>query len=118
MKKTMTGFLRIAMAFATLTASQAAEIDAVRHIGGLPGVKPRAVGKLVTTDKGITFQQAGATTFVEAAQIAQVSTGDERYLKGGSFGPFVRTGIPFAGSLAIGLSGLSQSFGGVPFVLF
>ena len=108
--------MRIAMAFLTMTASQAAETYAVRHIGGLPGVKPRAVGTLIATDKGIAFKQAGATTFVDAAQIVKVSTDSERYLKGGAAGQVVRTGVPFSGGLAIGLSGFSQSFGGIPFV--
>jgi hypothetical protein len=116
MKKTITGFLRIAMALVTMTASQATETDAVRHIGGLPGVKPRAVGRLMATEKGIAFEEGGATTFVDAAQIVKVSTDDERYMKGGAFGQVVRTGVPFAGGLGIGLSGLSQSFGSVPFV--
>ncbi len=114
MKKTMTGFLAVAMAFLTMTASQAAEIDAVRHIGGLPGVKPRAVGELKVTEKGIEFEEAGTTTFIDRARIVKVSTDSERSLKGGVLGLFVRSGIPLAGGLAIGLSGLSQSFGAVP----
>ncbi len=114
MKKKMTGFIAIAMAFLTMTASQAAETDEVRHIGGLPGVKPRAVGELKVTDKGIEFEEAGTTTFIDRARIVKVSTDSERSLKGGVLGVFVRSGIPLAGGLGIGLSGLSQSFGAVP----
>lgn len=115
MNTTMTGFLRFAMAVVTMTASLSAETEAVRHIGGLPGVRPRAMGKLIRTDQGITFEERGASTFVYAAQIVKVSIDDERNLKGGFFGEFLRTGIPFAGGLGIGMSGLSESFGSVPF---
>jgi hypothetical protein len=115
MKTTMNRCFTIAMAFVTMTASQAAETDAARHVAGLPGVKPRAVGKLMATDKGIAFEEGGATTSVDSAQIVKVSTDDELYLRGGWFGQFIRTGIPFAGGLGIGLSGLSQSLGIVPF---
>jgi len=102
------------IAWATSPVPSPWSLSGVHHLIGLPGVKQRAVGTLWASPQGIRFESGGAAVSLEAASILQVSVGDERALKGGAFGRFIRTGIPATGGLAIGFSGVNQLFSVIP----
>lgn len=89
-------------------------VSGVRHLIGLLEVKPSAVGNLWITKKGIRFESESGEAFVEAGRILRVSTGDERLLKGGAFGRFLRSGVPAGGGLGLALAGIGHAFTVIP----
>jgi len=89
-------------------------VSGVRHLIGLPEVKPNAVGNLWITKKGIRFESESGEAFVESGRILRVSTGEEQLVKGGVFGRFLRNGVPAGGGLGLALAGIVHAFTVIP----
>ena len=89
-------------------------VRGARHLIGLPEVKPSAVGQLWVTKEGVRFESESGEAFVESARILKVSIGDERLLKGGALGRFLRSGIPAGGGLGLTFAGIGHVFTLIP----
>lgn len=72
----------------------------VQHAYGLPELKPKAKGSLTVDNRGITFSGKSGRYDVPWAEVAAISSGNERVELWGTKGRIVRMVIPNGGGLA------------------
>jgi hypothetical protein len=89
-------------------------LSGVRHLAGMPDAIA-GVGRLSIDKDGIAFEIHGTKSQIGASQILKVSLGNERYLPGGEFARYVRTGFTGSDNPVIETAAASQFFAVVPF---
>jgi hypothetical protein len=72
----------------------------VQHAYGLPELKPKAKGSMTVDNSGITFTGKSGRYTIPWAEIAAISSGNERVELWGTTGRIVRMVIPNGGGLA------------------
>ncbi len=86
----------------------------VHHLTGIPDTKPGS-GKLWISTQGIGFETGGNTKWIHADWILKTSLGDERYLPGGEFARYLRTGFAGSDNPLVEAAAASGFFAVIPF---